>query len=87
VDSGSSGTFINAELAHKLKFPLVSTDQLQVTIAGGGKLTSNCMVKQLIWWTQGQTFVADARVLPLGTYDIILGMDWLEQHSPMWVHW
>ena len=23
----------------------------------------------------------------LGAYDMILGAGWLEQHSPMWVHW
>jgi hypothetical protein len=26
-------------------------------------------------------------VLPLSTYDLIIGMDWLETHSPMMVHW
>lgn len=26
------------------------------------------------------------KVLALGGYDIIMGMDWLEQHSPMTVH-
>jgi hypothetical protein len=33
------------------------------------------------------TFTADLRVLPLHSYDMILGIDWLEQHSPMHVHW
>jgi hypothetical protein len=27
------------------------------------------------------------RVLPLGAYDAVLGMDWLESHSPMTVDW
>lgn len=27
------------------------------------------------------------KVLPLGAYDAILGMDWLEEHSPMTVDW
>lgn len=39
------------------------------------------------WWTQGQTFTSDAKVLALKCYDLILGADWLEQHSPMWIHW
>jgi hypothetical protein len=26
-------------------------------------------------------------VLPLGGYDMILGMEWLEEFSPMWVDW
>ena len=27
------------------------------------------------------------KVLTLGTYDAILGMDWLEEHSPMTMDW
>ena len=26
-------------------------------------------------------------MLPLGNFDAILGMDWLEAYSPMQVHW
>lgn len=36
---------------------------------------------------QGQTFVSDLKVLPIGCYDIILGMDCLESHSPMEIDW
>ncbi|WVZ58303.1 LOW QUALITY PROTEIN: hypothetical protein U9M48_008586, partial [Paspalum notatum var. saurae] len=32
-------------------------------------------------------FTSDARVLPLRCYDMILGEDWLESCSPMWVDW
>lgn len=58
-----------------------------MTVADGTKLTAESMVPQLQWWTQGHTFTTNARILPLGSYDLILGMDWLEQHSPMWVDW
>jgi hypothetical protein len=27
------------------------------------------------------------KIIPLKGYDVILGMDWLETHSPMEVHW
>jgi len=26
-------------------------------------------------------------VLPLGTFDVVIGMDWLSAHSPMQIHW
>lgn len=39
------------------------------------------------WYSQGQEFFTDLKVLALGTYDAILGMDWLEEHSPMTVYW
>lgn len=42
----------------------------------------NCIVK-----IQGHCFKMNLKLLPLQCYDIILGIDWLEQHSPMEVHW
>jgi hypothetical protein len=32
-------------------------------------------------------FVADLKVLPLPYYDMIVGIDWLEAHSPMKIDW
>jgi len=58
-----------------------------VTVANGEKLLSNQQVLNFTWWTQGHTFPTDARVLPMPYYDLVLGMDWLEKHSPMWIHW
>ncbi|WVZ88094.1 hypothetical protein U9M48_034647 [Paspalum notatum var. saurae] len=29
----------------------------------------------------------DLMVLPLSAYDMILGLDWLDRHSPMQIHW
>jgi len=26
-------------------------------------------------------------VLPLGTFDVVIGMDWLAAYSPMQIHW
>jgi hypothetical protein len=87
VDSGSSATFINEQLVQTLKLPLTSTQPMPVTVADGGKLIASSVVNNLTWWSQGNTFTHDTRVLPLGVYDLILGMDWLEKHSPMWVDW
>lgn len=36
---------------------------------------------------QGHTFSYDVRILPLKCYDLILGVEWLEDHSPTWIHW
>jgi hypothetical protein len=35
------------------------------------------------WHTQGQQFQTSFEVIDLGSYDVILGLDWLKQHSPM----
>ena len=39
------------------------------------------------WGVQGHTFQHTVNVLSLGCYDMILGKDWLDKFSPMWVHW
>jgi hypothetical protein len=49
-------------------------------------MMSNQEPKNFSWLFQGHTFTTDVRVLPLQCYDLVLGMDWLEAHSPMWVH-
>jgi len=59
----------------------------QFTVADGNSIKCAGIVKDLQWWTQGISFTQDMRVLALGSFDIILGEDWLECHSPMWIHW
>jgi hypothetical protein len=58
-----------------------------VTVANGAKIKTNTQVANFTWWSQGHTFTHSARVLDILYYDLVLGMDWLEKHSPMWVHW
>ena len=43
-------------------------------------------VKDFHWWVQNTAFSYDMRVLELGGYDVILGMDWLEQWGEMQCH-
>jgi hypothetical protein len=45
------------------------------------------MIPQALWFIGDIAFQSDLRVLPLSSYDMIIGMDWLEKHSPMRVHW
>lgn len=39
------------------------------------------------WLIQGYQFSTTFKIIPLKCYDAILGMDWLERHSPMQVQW
>jgi len=55
---------------------------VSVTVANGQKITSDKLVTDFTWWTQGHTFSHTARVLNIPCYDLVLGMDWLEQYSP-----
>jgi hypothetical protein len=52
-------------------------------VTNGQMMQSTAEVKELEWWIQEHTFCTSTRVLYIGSYDMILGMDWLEEHSLM----
>jgi hypothetical protein len=59
----------------------------QFTVADGHPVHCTEYVPDFEWGVQGHTFVHSVHVLNIGCYDMILGADWLDIHSPMWVHW
>ena len=74
------------EVAQQLPQHPQPCESLKFSTADGGQMVSDTFVPQLKWFVQGHTFSYDARVLPIQGYDLILGADWLEDHSPMWIH-
>jgi predicted aspartyl protease len=87
VDSGSSSSFVSSSLAANLSGVVSLGSDIKVQVAGGGILISSQVIPQALWFIGDIAFQSDLRVLPMSSYDMILGMDWLEQHSPMRVHW
>lgn len=85
VDSGSIGTFVSEYLVSKLKLPSESCKPMTYRAADGGLMLSDQKVVNLHWYIQGHKFTSKARVLPLRCYDLMLGEDWLEACSQMWV--
>nr|XP_040258848.1 uncharacterized protein LOC120976091 [Aegilops tauschii subsp. strangulata] len=87
VDSGSSTSFLDACLASSLSGVVHLRRPCRVKVADGGELCCVSHIPKCCWTTQGQEFTTDMKILPLGAYDAIVGMDWLEEHSPMNVDW
>jgi hypothetical protein len=87
VDSGSSACFIDQSKAHLLTGQQKLGRTLRVQVAGGELLQSKDYFPQLCWSAGGHEFVDSFRVLPLKSYDGIVGHDWLAKHSPMLTHW
>lgn len=83
VNSGSTHSFISEKLAGKLNCKLRVVPAIQVRIADGGILHCSRELTNCLWWVQGFSFQSNFKVLPLGSHDIILSMDWLVDHSPM----
>eukprot|EP00253_Pinus_taeda_P015743 PITA_15743 len=51
-----------------------------VQLATGAKRRVIAKIKHCSFTIAGQPVTADLNVLPLGSYDILIGMDWLEKH-------
>lgn len=87
VDSGSSSSFLAASIADQLiHLPRISITA-SVKIANGNLLRCTAMLPSCKFVIMGHQFKHDLKILPLDSYDLILGMDWLEQYSPMNIRW
>lgn len=87
VDSGSSHSFVNASMLSRIQHTATPITPTTVKVANGDNLQCDQIVPELSWWIQGHTFVTPMRVLALGAYDAILGVDWLKKFSPMTSDW
>lgn len=87
LDSGSAATFISDELASRLHCEQVACEKIKYSTAHGSPLESAVHVPNFQWYIQGHSFAYHTRVLSIKGFDMIFGADWLEDHSPMWIHW
>jgi hypothetical protein len=51
---------------------------MSVKVDNGASLSCSGEVKGFEWWVQGHTFSMDTKIINMGAYDLVLGMDWLE---------
>lgn len=82
MDSGSSHSFINDQLAKHFSPWKPLPHSVQVQVANGEKLDCTHQLVDQIWGNQGHSFKTTFKILSLGSYDTILGMGWLSSHSP-----
>uniref|UniRef100_A0ACD6AAU5 Uncharacterized protein n=1 Tax=Avena sativa TaxID=4498 RepID=A0ACD6AAU5_AVESA len=83
IDSGSSHSFIDQNMVNQLNLTTHKMAATRVKVANGEVVMCNKVVPAFTWWVQGNTFSQDMKVLNLGGYDGILGMDWLKQWGLM----
>lgn len=60
---------------------------MSVRVVDGSVIQSTQLVPSASWSIGSCQFQHDLKVLPLHSYDIILGMDWLQPFSPMKIDW
>lgn len=83
VDTGSDASFINSTFAVKNKCQIANVYPLQVTAANGLRMNSTSACLSCKYDIQGHHFSSDFRLLEVKGYDIILGTDWIYEHSPV----
>lgn len=83
VDIGSTHSFMDARVAVELKLPLIEVPEMAVTVVEGRKMSGLLMCSGFIWWVQQLKFTFDLRVLNIGSFDIILGVNWIKLFNPI----
>jgi hypothetical protein len=87
LDTGSSNTFLSSHVLSRLQYVPKDITPVPIKVANEQTIFCTKMVENLNWWIQGHSFVKDVYILPVSSYDMVLGMDWLESFSPMTCNW
>lgn len=87
MDPGSSHTFVSQTLADQLMGSTLVAKPFIVQVADGGQLLCALEFQACAGNIHSYEFQSNIKIIPLQFYDMIVGMDWLEQHSPMQIHW
>ncbi|KAJ7954398.1 Ty3/gypsy retrotransposon protein [Quillaja saponaria] len=77
IDSGSTHNFIDTQLAKRLGLRVQQISEKEVMVANGSNLMISTLCRQLPWSLSGAKFFADFLVMPLGSYGMVLGIQWL----------
>jgi hypothetical protein len=81
IDSGASHSYIDPKMVERLHFPRSKHEKSWlVQLVTGAKRKVNAMVKSCLMDMNGMNTREDLNILPLGSYDCLIVMDWLDQH-------
>jgi hypothetical protein len=78
LDSGSTHNFVDSEVAARVGIVFSSHAGLSVAVANGDRLESAGSCTNLKILIAGDAFTIDCYGLSLGSYDMVLGVQWLE---------
>ena len=81
IDSGASHSYIDPSLIERLHLTRNKHDHpWMVQLATGTKRKVSELVKRCPLEMNGLITMADLNIIPLGSYHVLIGMDWLESH-------
>ncbi len=81
IDLGTSHSYIDPSLIERFHLPRRKHDHpWMVQLATGTKRKVSDLVKRCPLEMNGLVKVVDLNIIPLGSYHVLIGMDWLESH-------
>ena len=81
IDSGASHSYIDPKMVKRFHLPRNKHGKSWlVQLAIGAERNVNDMVKSCLMDMNGLNTGEYLNILPLGSYDCLIGMDWLDQH-------
>jgi hypothetical protein len=81
IDSRASYNYINANIVEIFHFQRSKhKESWLVRLATGAKRKINELFKYCLIDMNGLNTKVDVNIIPLGSYDFLIGMDWLEKH-------
>lgn len=83
IDSGSTLSFLQEDMANKLECQTHSVKPLLVRVANGQKLVTTKRATDFKWTVQGHDFQYSPRLLKNVGCDMMLGGDWLRFCTPI----
>jgi hypothetical protein len=81
IDSGVSHSYLYPKMVERFQLPRSNLGKpwlVKLSIGAKGKI--NYMVKACPMDMNGMSTKADLNIIPLDSYDFLIGMDWLDQH-------
>ncbi|GKD57415.1 putative reverse transcriptase domain-containing protein, partial [Tanacetum coccineum] len=83
-DSGSDNSFVNSGFSHLIDIKLVRLNiSYDVKLADGKLVSTNTVLRGFTLNLLNQLFEVDLMPIELGTFDVIIGMDWLVKHDAL----
>jgi hypothetical protein len=84
IDSGDSHSYIYPKMVEIFQLPRSKHEKSWlVQLATGVRRKVNEIVKSCLIDMNGLNTRADLNILPLGSYDCLIGMDWMDPHHAL----
>jgi hypothetical protein len=83
IDTGSTHSFVDPNVASKAQLPADEKGQLTVMVADGATLSCQGQCKAVSILLQGCKFSVTLHLLVLGGCDVVLGVDWMRRLGPI----